>query len=304
MRFSLVLATVTRTEQLERLLKSLEAQSCRDFELIVVDQNDDDRLAPILGSFSSSFPILHLRSERGLSRARNVGLEKIHGEIVAFPDDDCWYPPNLLEAVSRFFDGSPEWEGLTGRCTDELGRISMGRFDKKPGQVTYYKLWRRLTSFTIFLKSDAVAKCCGFDETLGVGAGTPWGAAEEMDFMLRGLERGIRVYYDPNLIVYHPLTVARYDQSALVRHSSYSKGMGRVLALHSYPWWYVVWYLMRPLGGALIFFAWRPRRARYHFAAFWGRSLGWLSWRQRRTGSQLVSGCGTNGRSDRPIVKQ
>jgi glycosyltransferase involved in cell wall biosynthesis len=277
MRFSLILATVTRTTELERFLRSLEAQSRQDFELVVVDQNEDDRLTPILDRFSSIFPVRHLRSERGLSLARNVGLEKICGEIIAFPDDDCWYPENLLDSVSQFFDTNLEWGGLTGRCTDELGRISMGRFDKRPGEVTYYNLWRRLTSFTIFLKSDAVAKCGRFDETLGVGSGTPWGAAEEMDFVLRGLERGIRVYYDPNLIVYHPLTVERYDEKASERHSSYSRGIGRVLALHSYPLWYVGWYLIRPLGGAIIFLTWNPKRARYHYQGFWGRYVGWLS---------------------------
>lgn len=297
MRFSLVLATVTRTAELERFLRSLEAQSHQDFELIVVDQNDDELLAPILDRFSSIFPIQHLRSERGLSRARNVGLEKVRGELVAFPDDDCWYPANLLDSVSRFLDTNQEWVGLTGRCTDELGHISMGRFDKKPGEVTCYNLWRRLTSFTIFLRSDAAAKCGRFDETLGVGAGTPWGAAEEMDFVLRGLDRGIRVYYDPNLIVYHPLTVVRYDEKASERHSSYSRGMGRVLALHSYPSWYVAWYLIRPLAGAIIFLAWKPKRARYHCRGFWGRYVGWLSGMREKAQSGSASSSG----NERPI---
>jgi glycosyltransferase involved in cell wall biosynthesis len=276
MRFSLVLATISRTVELERFLKSLEAQSHKDFELIVVDQNADSRLDPMLMTFSSSFPIRHLRCKPGLSVARNVGLKEIQGDFVAFPDDDCWYPQNLLESIESFFAANPHWHGLSGRCTDEHGRASMGRFDKTAGEITFLNVWRRLTSFGLFLRTEAIDSCGGFDESLGVGSGTPWGAAEEMDFVLRCLQRGVRVYYDPRLTVYHPVTVHNYDEKAVQRHLSYSKGMGRVLRLHRYPLWYVAWYLIRPLGGAMMFAALNPKRARYHFAAFRGRLSGWL----------------------------
>jgi glycosyltransferase involved in cell wall biosynthesis len=280
MRFSLVLATVSRTADLERFLKSLDAQSHRDFELLVVDQNDDDRLHPILAKFESKFPIRHLRCSPGLSLARNVGLKEVQGDLVAFPDDDCWYPHHLLDSVDRFLTKNSQWDGLSGRCTDEHGNSSMGRFHKSAGRITYFNVWRRLTSFGLFLRSEAVSKSGGFDETLGVGSGTPWGAAEEMDFLLRCLQRGARVFYDPDLIVHHPVTVSDYDDRAVQRHLSYSRGMGRVLGLHRYPLWYVMWYLIRPLGGAIMFAALNPRRAHYHFYAFRGRLVGWLSTRR------------------------
>src|SRR5574340_342784 len=94
--FSLVLATVGRTAELERFLDALERQTCPDFELLVIDQNPDDRLRPILNRHRGRFEIKHTRSATGLSRARNVGLRLARGEIVAFPDDDCWYPTTLL----------------------------------------------------------------------------------------------------------------------------------------------------------------------------------------------------------------
>ena len=68
-RISLVLATVGRTEELTNLLRSLAGQTCQSFELIVVDQNSDDRLVPILQGAQCGVGIKHLRSLPGLSRA-------------------------------------------------------------------------------------------------------------------------------------------------------------------------------------------------------------------------------------------
>jgi glycosyltransferase involved in cell wall biosynthesis len=278
MQFSLVLGTIERVQKLEHFLKSLDAQSCRDFELIIVDQNPDDRLVALIQSFGYCFPIIHLRSEKGLSRARNVGLAEVIGEIVAFPDDDCWYPPDLLARVSEFFRNSPCWEGLTGRATDAEGRSSMGRFDHRSGPITYFSVWRRLTSFSIFLRSRLVRETGRFDETLGVGSGTPWGSAEEMDYIIRALKGGTQIYYDPDLIVYHPLTVEDFDFRAKRRHLVYGRGMGRVLRIQRYPLWFVTWMLIRPLGGAMIASSsLNFRRAHYHLGGFWGRLCGWLS---------------------------
>ena len=91
MKFSLILATLNRTGEVDYLLKTLDRQTYRNFELIVVDQNADDRLVPLLAPYQANFPILHLQSAKGLSRARNVALEHVSGDIVAFPDDDCAY---------------------------------------------------------------------------------------------------------------------------------------------------------------------------------------------------------------------
>ena len=85
MRFSLVLATVGRTDELRRFLAHLDTQTHREFELVVVDQNKDERLKPILEPYRGKFPILHLPSEQGLSRARNVGIEHARGDVIGFP---------------------------------------------------------------------------------------------------------------------------------------------------------------------------------------------------------------------------
>ncbi|MGA8056526.1 MAG: glycosyltransferase family A protein, partial [Burkholderiales bacterium] len=74
LRLSLVLATVGRTDEAARFLASLDRQGVGDIELVVVDQNEDDRLVPLLAPYRDRFTVRHLRSAPGLSRARNVGL--------------------------------------------------------------------------------------------------------------------------------------------------------------------------------------------------------------------------------------
>jgi glycosyltransferase involved in cell wall biosynthesis len=201
MRFSLVLGTVGRTGQVQRFLASLAAQTYRSFELIIVDQNPDDRVVEVARPWQDRLPIRHLRSNPGLSRARNVGLRYVNGDVVAFPDDDCWYPPDLLDRVARILTAHPESAGLTGRSVDETGRPSMGRWATRAGPLTRFNIWHRGISITIFLRRTVIDRVGGFDEALGAGA--PWGGAEELDYLLRALKAGFGLTYHPDVTVCH-----------------------------------------------------------------------------------------------------
>ena len=98
---SLVVATVNRTRQLVRLLDSLLLQSCRDFEVIVVDQNPAGVLQPIVERYQGKLALTHVACDLGVSRARNLGISLARGALICFPDDDCWYPPRAVaDAVS------------------------------------------------------------------------------------------------------------------------------------------------------------------------------------------------------------
>jgi glycosyltransferase involved in cell wall biosynthesis len=277
MKFSLVLATVGRTDELLRFLDSLQSQTFRDIELIIIDQNPDDRLIPVLSSFSNQFTILHIRSEKGLSRARNFGLKHITGDIIAFPDDDCWYPPDLLERVHNWFNNNPDIDGLTGRSIDENGRESISRWAKQSGKISKYGVWIRATSFTIFLRRPVVDRTGGFDEELGVGAGTPWGSAEEIDFLIRALNHRFYLYYNSDITVHHPNPVREYNTKSKERAYSYGRGMGKVLKIFGYPFWFLGYVFIRPLFGTVIsILIINFPKAKHHWAILSGRVRGWF----------------------------
>lgn len=274
-RFSLVLATVDRTDEVERFLCSLDRQNGVALELIVVDQNPDERLLPYLQRRGDAYRILHLRSEPGLSRARNVGLRHASGEIIAFPDDDCWYPPGLLDHVSSLLQDNAKCDGVTGRSIDASGRPSGGRFASRPRRLDVLGVWSQAISYTIFLKDRVVASVGEFDERLGVGAGTAFGSGEETDYLVRAIRSGFRLEYLPDLKVCHPNPLAVWNRRTVRRAYDYGAGMGLVVRKHGYPFWFKGKILARPLAGALLAMAaLHPGRSRYYLGTFLGRLKG------------------------------
>lgn len=277
MKFSLIMATLGRTREIERFLISLDAQSHRDFELIVVDQNPDARVSALLKAHRPQFPVLHLRSERGISQARNIGIEHVTGDVLGFPDDDCWYPPHLLKKVEQFLCAHGEAEGITGRVIDERGTFD-ARFDSSPGFLNRSNVWQRTAAVCLFLRSYVIEPIGGFDKTLGPNSGTMWGGGEDIDYSLCALRAGFKIYYDPALVVFHPNPLKDGYRSAVGRAYSYGAGIGRVWRKHEYPIWLVAYYLLRPAGGTLLsLITARLDKARYHWSAFRGRLRGWLS---------------------------
>jgi teichuronic acid biosynthesis glycosyltransferase TuaG len=83
---------------LARAIRSVEAQTFRDFELLVVDDGSTDGTAEVAQGFSS---VRYVRgSHGGEAPARNRGLEEATGELVAFVDaDDEWLPEKLARQV-------------------------------------------------------------------------------------------------------------------------------------------------------------------------------------------------------------
>lgn len=279
MKFSLILATIGRSTEVEAFLRSLDAQTYRDIQLIVVDQNRDERVEHLLSLYAKEFEVRYVRSAPGLSHARNVGLGYVTGSVVAFPDDDCWYAPTLLQQVHDELSRDSTVDGVTGRSVDENFLESGGSFSKVGSMVDIYRVWSQAISYTIFLKRhvcEAVAG--GFDETLGVGANTLFGSGEETDYLIRAMRSGQRFRYVPEITVFHPNKASQLDVQMIGKAMKYGCGMGRVLAKHGYPLHYRVEMLLRPVLGCLLAaLQLRPTLSRFRWATAVGRFRGMVS---------------------------
>jgi len=255
--FDLVVATVDRVETLDRLLASLAGQTHPDFRVLLVDQNEDDRLANLIAAHGE-LRIERLESGPGLSRARNVALPKLTADVVAFPDDDCVYAPDLLERVAARL--TPELDGVTGREPSWTTEAAV---------LTRDNLWKRAISFTIFLRRDVVERVGTFDESLGL----PTASGEELDYLVRALDTGARIEYDPSLIVEHD---QKPDADAYGAREGAS--LGYILRKHHYPKRTVMRLLIRSAGGTVVALAHRDRRqARFQLDTLRGRLRGYLS---------------------------
>ena len=254
-RFDLVVATVDRTDDLARLLASLAAQEHRAFRVLVVDQNEDDRVEPLLARHPE-LDVVHLRSARGLSRARNAALPRLEAEIVGFPDDDCSYSPTLLARVADRFRADPALDGLSGRPESQDGRV-VGRWPDTSTEITPDSVWHTANSHTMFLRRELVERVGSFDEALGLGSGTPFSSGEETDYLVRALRGGARLAYDPSLVITHPVKQLSPDGLATLGARE-GGSVGYILARNGYPLRTVARMLVRPLVGARP----RPRPAR------------------------------------------
>jgi glycosyltransferase involved in cell wall biosynthesis len=274
MRVSLVTATVDRKDELGALLGSLAAQRFKDFEVVIVDQNDDDRLVPILSAYPM-LSLLHIRSSvRALSSARNLGLAHCIGEIVGFPDDDCLYLPHTLAMVDAKFTADPALSLLSGPAISSHGTLSSGRWSKVSGPITIANVWTSVIAFNLFIRRDLLSVIGGFDEALGVGA--RFGSAEETDLTIRVIHAGGKTVYDRTLQVTHP--DKQLTPIAVTRAFAYGAGLGRVLRKHKIAKPIASQFFVRPLGGMLVGLArFRLLHVHYYWKTLRGRMHGYFA---------------------------
>lgn len=244
--FSLVLATVGRTVELNRLFDTLAAQSYRDFEVIVVDQNRDDRLLPILHRARYLGLVLrHLRhSPPNLALARNAGIAASDARWIGFPDDDCWYQPQTLARIA-----------LRTRRFDHPQGVVTRWVEQDPAHAPAALSWERssrfrdlpVSSITLFFHRDLLDRVGGFDGRLGVGQ---WfGAGEETDIVLRALRAGARLVYEPGALVHHRVDTPNMKDSLVTRRSASmrARGTGAMYAKHQLPLWVIARGLLSPV---------------------------------------------------------
>lgn len=120
--FSIIIPAYNTVQYLPACIDSLIAQSCRDFEIVLVDDASTDGtgvLADRLAAKDTRMRVLHI-PHSGVSAARNAGLKVAAGEYVLFLDSDDRLAADALERIQAKLRDRPDllWFGFLYQMED------------------------------------------------------------------------------------------------------------------------------------------------------------------------------------------
>ena len=241
-KFSLVIATYNRAEQVMITLRSVARQQAEAslWECIVVDNNSSDHTAENIRAFIAEHPQLNihycLETKQGLSHARNAGIAHSSGEIVAFIDDDEHIVPSFIDAYLQLFDNYPDAMSAGGKIIAEYptGRPQwMSKYAEEPianpmdfGQaIKVFPKSRIPGGGNMAMRREVFDKIGVFDTALG-RSGKKLTGGEESDLFERMAQQGMTCYYVPAAVMYHIIPESKLNQDYFSR-LAYNNGRGQ-----------------------------------------------------------------------------
>lgn len=103
---SVIIPMYQSEKTIANTLNSINAQSFRDFEVVVINDGSSDRSEEIALSYREAFPLTYSKSDnRGRSHARNIGISLAQGDYLMFLDSDDILYPHALQELVRASDG-------------------------------------------------------------------------------------------------------------------------------------------------------------------------------------------------------
>jgi glycosyltransferase involved in cell wall biosynthesis len=198
-RVSVVVATRDRRRLLARALATVDAQRYRDLEVIVVNDGSADDTAGWLRAERPRDCVVETGRPRGAAAARNRGVARARGEIVAFLDDDDAWRASYLKAQVARLDADPGLDLCTAGHVevDAGGRVFHP--DLRPVFAHGSALVHMLaecpihTLSVVACRRATLARIGPFDETLQI--------AHDLDWYLRLLGAGGRVAHHQEALV-------------------------------------------------------------------------------------------------------
>jgi GT2 family glycosyltransferase len=203
-RFSVIVPTFGRPEEVKELLSSFPAQDYKDYEIIIVDGSNDKQLENIIQQFRGKINIRYFYEKGlGISDSRNLGADKAKGEYLIFMDSDCIVSIGYFNNVNKFLSEN-RVEGFTG---PDKAHPSFSRRQKAinyamtshftTGGIRGQKIHIgkiHLRGFNMGILKEAFIKIGGFS---GLRVG------EDIDISLRFQNAGYKAALIYNAYVYH-----------------------------------------------------------------------------------------------------
>jgi glycosyltransferase involved in cell wall biosynthesis len=197
---AVVIPTRNRRHTLERAIRSVSAQSLRDWELVVVDDASTDETAEFLQSIDDpQIRIERLVQHGERTAARNRGLELVRATAVLFLDDDDELPRHSLAVLTDALDRHPSAYAAVGAVVHEVDGTRWRASFPKRAQLLDIRLellagWQALNGQCL-LRTDLLREIGGYR------AGLP--VAEDQELWLRLCRRGPVAIVPDAVLIYH-----------------------------------------------------------------------------------------------------
>lgn len=179
-RVTVVIPTYNRSRFVREAVASVLAQREVPMEVIVVDDGSTDDTASVLQAFGGAI-VSVFQAHRGVSAARNRGIQMAGGEWIAFLDSDDLWLPGKLKAQLDFFSQNP---GIRICQTEEIWmrngkRLNPKKHHRKPQGHAFPLLLERclVSPSAVVIHRELFQEVGTFDESLP--------ACEDYDLWLR-----------------------------------------------------------------------------------------------------------------------
>lgn len=231
-QISVIIPTCGRPELLLQCVDSILKGSYRNFEILVIDQDANQILKQsLIQRFPNEARLNYFFLDKaGASRARNFGVQKAKGEIVAFIDDDAAADPGWLSAIADAFSTVRPTPALVGGRIDPLWPHDRPEWYPKEREflLGLYNIGDETCPFpehdlpicaNMAGLREVIIALGGFDENLGPNyfRKRPMLTGEEAILGRRARRAGYKLCYQPKARVYHQISKAKLTRSYFLR---------------------------------------------------------------------------------------
>lgn len=119
-RVSIIVPTYNRADTILRAVRSVQAQTFTDWELVIVDDGSTDGTADLLPKDDARIRVIR-QPNGGIAAARTTGMNDARGELIGWLDSDDEFLPHHLQLATAFFDAHPREHFFTGDVIQDWG---------------------------------------------------------------------------------------------------------------------------------------------------------------------------------------
>lgn len=222
--FSVVVCTYNGSATIRDTLEGLKRLKYPNFEVIVVNDGSKDNTAQIV----KEYPVnLITTTNKGLSSARNTGMYKAKGEIIAYIDDDAYPDEHWLHYLaSSYLNSTHAAIGGPNIIPPEDGFIATCVANAPGGPVHVLstdEIAEHVPGCNLSVRKDVLIKIGGFDPVYRA-------AGDDVDICWRIQEAGHTIGFHPSALVWH------HRRNSIKDYWKQQKGYGKAEALLETKW--------------------------------------------------------------------